>query len=172
MKFKEFVERSKDTMIYPSHKELITCMTFGIIEEHAEIEEVAHQELFHAQSFKQASTYREDVISELGDFCFYVFGLSHYFGYEPQNSTGEEFILHIHAPILAKIIKKTIRDDDYQLSDPNRIDKFKWVMDCALAYILYICKLHDLDLEHVLDYNVEKLQGRKSRNTISGDGER
>jgi len=166
MKFKEYVEKSKETMIYPTEKELISCMTLGIIEEYAEVEEEIGYHMF------AGNTYHTKILAELGDLCFYVFNLCDHFDYVPYNETGECFTLEIHAPKLAQVIKKVIRDDNYKLTNKKRADTFYWLMECAYSYILYVCEIHDFKLSEVLQYNVDKLQGRKKRNTIGGDGDR
>jgi hypothetical protein len=63
-------------------------------------------------------------------------------------------------------------DDNGMMVNPNRIANFKYVLDLLHSYIIDICNEHGFNLSDVLSYNVEKLQGRMSRGTILGDGER
>lgn len=165
MTIEEFALKSKETMIYKGHKELVTCMFCGILGEYKEVEyEINSQDSINNKLHKNK------VLAELGDLAFYVYGLSSYYNYIPTGTTGECFCMDEHAPMLAEVIKKTIRDDDWCLRNEARVDSFKYIMETLHAYIIWVCEQYDFTLSEVLEYNVEKLQSRMKRGVIGGDG--
>ena len=71
---------------------------------------------------------------------------------------------------VADKIKKIIRD---QKSDPSAIDKndIKKELGDVLWYIAVFADELGISLEDIAETNAQKLQSRKSRNTIKGSGD-
>ena len=165
LNIKEFVEKSQETMIYRTDDVKAHCLFAGILEEYAEVDHELDR-LFHGETDDTS-----DLIGELGDFCFKVYNLGCHFGYIDFEYIGDDcFDFEIHVPILAKVSKKTARDDNGKLVNPDRIANFKYVMDLLHTFIIDVCADHNLNLSDVLSYNVEKLQSRLKRGVLSGEG--
>lgn len=161
MNIKEFAEKSLDTMLYPTDKEKVSCLTLGLIEEYDEVQ----------YELGKGDVGTTTLISEIGDFAFYVYALGYHFGYLPsERFTGEVIEYEVHIPKLCKLIKKSIRDTNWQIEGSKRLDTFRYLMDVFHSTILDWCEMYELNLSDILSYNVEKLQDRKKRNVITGDG--
>jgi len=68
------------------------------------------------------------------------------------------------------IFKKWIRDDD---ADPAKLDKRNVTKELGdvMWYIALVAHDLDIPLSEVVKTNVEKLQSRKQRGTLSGSGD-
>jgi hypothetical protein len=161
----EYVTGVKDTMIYPTHKETLACITLGLIEEFYESEDVCMQ-----YDLRMGSD-NEDLISELGDLLYYTAALCDYWDYVP-NVVGKLFFAEKHIPMLAKCINKVIRDDNYEMVNPKRIEEYHTVMDALYSYIVEECILLCIPISEVMIKNREKLLKRKESGTIKGDGDK
>lgn len=176
MNIVEFAEKSKETMLYPTNKEKISCLTLGIIEEWGEVQHEINNLYdvlygLHADETKVLEA-EQKLLGELGDFCFYVYGLSFHYRYKPVAVQGEHIMFDVDIPELSQIIKKTIRDNAWELVNEDYKIRFQHTMNVFHSGILEICDDWGFNLSDVLSYNVEKLQGRKNRGTLRGDGER
>ena len=68
---------------------------------------------------------------------------------------------------------KAIRDDNYMEADltPERREAILAEIGDVLWFAARLCDELDTTLEDVAEANVEKLQGRKARGTLGGDGD-
>ncbi len=164
MNWDEYVVGVKDTMVYPTPKEELACITLGLIEEFYEYEDVCIQQIEDEVS-------NEDLISELGDLLYYTAALCNYWDYLP-NVVDTLFFAEKHVPMLSKCINKTIRDDNYKMVNPKRITEYHTVMDALYSYIVEECVLLGVSMEEVMVKNREKLLKRKENGTIKGDGDK
>ena len=67
-------------------------------------------------------------------------------------------------------IKKIIRDKDGEISDKDRAEIVKELGD-VLWYVANIARYLGVSLEEVAQMNLEKLESRKQRNLLSGEGD-
>lgn len=67
-------------------------------------------------------------------------------------------------------VKKTVRDDDATLTDDRRRALRKELGD-VLWYVAALCDELDLQMEDVARHNVEKLDDRRRRGVLHGDGD-
>lgn len=100
---------------------------------------------------KASNTAKYPKIGDSG-FLYPVLGLS--------GETGE---------VLEKV-KKLFRDKNGNIDD-DFLDDIKKELGDVLWYISQISKEFNFDLEDVAKTNLEKLQSRKIRNKIQGDGD-
>lgn len=71
---------------------------------------------------------------------------------------------------VADKIKKVIRDEDGKLSDKNKKAIAKELGD-VLWYLANVARYLDLPLTEVAKLNLEKLEDRKQRNLLHGEGD-
>lgn len=69
---------------------------------------------------------------------------------------------------VAGVLKKKIRDNT---SFSETREKLKAELGDVMWYVAQLCYLHDLDIDHILMANIAKLQSRKERNKLEGDGD-
>jgi len=67
-------------------------------------------------------------------------------------------------------MKKVIRDDDCIVTDEKK-DMLKGEIGDVLWYVAQFCTEIGLDLEEVAQSNLDKLNSRKERGTLEGDGD-
>lgn len=67
-------------------------------------------------------------------------------------------------------IGKALRDGGGDFS-PERITSIKKEMGDVMWYLARMCNLLDIKLEAVLHINIRKLESRKARGTLHGDGD-
>lgn len=71
---------------------------------------------------------------------------------------------------LANKIKKIIRDDNGVLTEEKR-ESLKKELGDILWYVAQLATELKLSIEDVAEYNIEKLQSRKERGVLGGDGD-
>ncbi len=71
---------------------------------------------------------------------------------------------------VAEKIKKVIRDDNFEITEERRETLKKEIGD-VLWYMAQLCTELDLSLEEVARLNIDKLQSRKKRDVLHGDGD-
>jgi len=71
---------------------------------------------------------------------------------------------------VAEKIKKIIRDKDCIINDKDRLEIKKELGD-VLWYISALCDELKLKMEDVANSNIEKLNSRKQRNKLKGEGD-
>lgn len=69
---------------------------------------------------------------------------------------------------VAGVVKKKIRDNTYSLEYQEKLKKE--IGDC-FWYLARLCDELDLSINEVLTANIEKLQSRKQRDKLTGDGD-
>ena len=150
----------------------------GLVEEAGEVVEAAQK--------KSSEQHCSEVASELGDVLWYVAALhaelgggpladSWHAAYAvrvvenkgPEPASGSPVDLLLIASKLAGRTKKALRGD-------KTLDEFLPEMHMYIRKILDCCgevaALHGLSLQHCAHTNVCKLEGRRSRGSILGDG--
>ena len=150
----------------------------GLVEEAGEVVEAVQK--------KRSEQRCSDVASELGDVLWYVAALNVELGggqladswpqacigrlvehEAPEPVSGSAVDLLLIASKLAGRTKKTLRGD-------KTLDEFLPDMRMYMCKILNCCAQvaasHGLCLQHCAQMNVCKLEGRKSRGTVLGDG--
>lgn len=71
---------------------------------------------------------------------------------------------------VAEKVKKVLRDNDGNFSKDKCIEIAKELGDC-LWYVATLAHSIGYTLEEIADINIEKLQSRKSRGVINGNGD-
>ena len=67
-------------------------------------------------------------------------------------------------------IKKILRDKDGVINEDDKLEVVKELGD-VLWYVASIARYLDVSLEEVASLNLEKLEGRKKRNLLDGEGD-
>jgi NTP pyrophosphatase (non-canonical NTP hydrolase) len=69
---------------------------------------------------------------------------------------------------VAGVVKKKIRDNTYSLEYKQKMKK---EMGDCFWYLARLCDELDLSIQEVLEANVDKLQSRKQRDKLTGEGD-
>jgi len=176
LNWEEYSKKCERTLCYKRDEEKIVCSTLEIIDEIAEF-------LEHFQGGSDSKLLN----LELGDITYGMAILANQYGitlkelkspYAPINKMTSSVYSNLIddglmcAGLLAGVMKKTIRDDNYVLTDTkNRKEKFTFYMSSLYTYIIDYCDIHKVNFSDILSWNVEKLADRQKRNVIQGDGD-
>lgn len=158
--------------MYPSDKEKIACSMLEIVDEITEF-------MDHYNSLEERDSKDNLLRLELGDILYGMAILSEHYDIEIENDSNvpkEEYVLmedfYHYSGTLAGIIKKTIRDDNYVLTDTkNRRLKFSYNMNMLYKTIITLCSDYGWNFSDILNMNIEKLFDRKERGVIQGSGD-
>jgi NTP pyrophosphatase (non-canonical NTP hydrolase) len=71
---------------------------------------------------------------------------------------------------IANKVKKIFRDDDGKISDDKKSAISKELGD-VLWYVAQVANELDLDLDVIAENNLDRLESRKNRGKLSGDGD-
>jgi hypothetical protein len=170
MNLQEYQLKSRETAIYPGAGNNIVYPTLGLCGEMGELHRVIKFE---------ESTPR--LFSELSDYFWYLAQIYTELGLVladdfPGSRHAEDDIyemaelLAIHTNGVAEIVKKIIRDNNSIISQ-DRKDKLQEQLRIICHCLRDMIEDAEFKLEDILDYNIEKLFGRKERGTLHGSGE-
>lgn len=109
------------------------------------------------------------IIKEAGDTCWYIANLSNDIGLEMSDivckpSTPLPSVKNIG--VFCEKVKKYVRDG----AEEKRADIIDFVSE-ALSSVITVCHDHCIPFDLVLTTNIKKLQSRKERGTLTGDGD-
>lgn len=159
MELNEYQKLTDQFAVYPKEKEL-EYLVLGVISEVAELE-------VKIENF-------ESIDLELGDCFWYISQLCNYFSillsdYTDTSNTNslDNFDNHALAGRLASIVKKYIRQD---FDRERLLGKIKPVI-FSLAWSISELIDSQTELENLLQKNIDKLNDRKQRNVIKGEGD-
>lgn len=185
MTFNEYQRKVNGTSIYPKENAL-TYVTIGLVNEAGE---VAGKAVHIDEMCSNVEIPRYDILDELGDVMWYLAELSWLLGFElgeiynMTKPTDREltydkriFIsqLSLHLThktgLAAGKIKKYLRGD-YELT--NRIKQAigKYLSD-SMNIIEMFAKDLDSSIQEVMVMNKIKLESRRDRGTLQGDGDK
>jgi NTP pyrophosphatase (non-canonical NTP hydrolase) len=71
---------------------------------------------------------------------------------------------------VAEKIKKVLRDNNGNFTEDSKLEILKEIGDC-LWYCNALCRDLDFTLEQAMILNIEKLESRRQRNMIHGNGD-
>ena len=92
-----------------------------------------------------------------------IYGVGSQIIYPTLGLTGE-------AGEVAEKVKKALRDKNGEFSDEYKLEILKEVGD-VLWYCNALCRDLGYTLEECMELNIQKLESRKQRNIISGNGD-
>ena len=170
--FNDYQERAITTKIYADEIG-VPYVVLGIIGEVGE--------------FIEKFSETEDDISndlltkELGDIYWYLAG----FFSEVDEKTGDHIIipdyispfidsisnLSYSAFTIAELTKKYLRDEYPVKMGSDRFNKIVEHIQTINTVLISLCATMDVELETILEANIAKLQSRKERGVLSGDGD-
>lgn len=167
----EFIEYSKwtiETSIHRTREDAITCSILGLVGEGYEYEE----------KLLTSPGDVEGIQAELGDICYYL-GLfvnrTNMYDRLAIKEVLDEDVIDGGMPRvtarLAEAFKKVIRDDHYELVGSRKEQEVYDHVNNLLTLIVSEHDIDEMDFLETLSLNREKLESRKQRGVIKGDGD-
>jgi NTP pyrophosphatase (non-canonical NTP hydrolase) len=165
MELNEYIKWSLSIAVYPSDLGIAYC-GIGLVDETIECLDKIVQ-----------GAEPEEIKSELGDVLWYMARCFDELGYDMVTEIQStelpktQDITDIHSDFLVETgkylgkCKKLLRGDGVT---PEVMLPF---LKSAYAYYLLILAANDLYLDQVLEYNYNKLEGRRANGTIQGSGD-
>jgi len=170
--FNDYQERAITTKIY-SDEIGVPYVVLGIIGEVGEfIEKMKEVE----------DEFEKDLLTkEIGDVYWYLAG----FFSEIEKNMGDHIqftktllavddaieIIMIAPAQLAELTKKFLRDEYPNQMSAERFEKIVKLIQQLHDAMYFLCSEYQVNLEDVLEANIAKLQSRKDRGTLGGDGD-
>ena len=176
--FDDYQSKASQTAIYPNVGKNIYYPILGLISEVGEFLESYNSYIYSDR------TSPESVGKELGDIAWYISTICNELGCNLSDIYKSSLVLVseevdlscelddliINSSKMAGIAKKSMRDDNYILTDKKKVDLINLLEYVLLDYI-YVCKILGFEVEDVLNKNIEKLFSRKDRGVLSGSGD-
>lgn len=170
MKFGTYIEKTRETAVYPENYER-DYVIHGLVDELGELKETV-------ESGSLDGHHVERVCSEMGDVMWYLARLTDHFGFDLEaNDILREPMDHevgrgliddalVYAARINGHQKKSVRDD---------ADRRAQIQNTANAIFVKLSEAaHHLglyDIEVVMERNIIKLFDRKERDVLHGDGD-
>ena len=172
MKLDEYQSNAKKTAIYPGE---LTYPALGLCGEIGEL-------------LSAIRAYDDDeILKEIGDVLWYVANvaadagltLSKVMGRKTfPNSDTVQFVddaesldaIVLASGVIAENVKKTLRDDGGELCARRRTD-IKKALKIIVCELSLVCWAYSTQLVDCAKINIEKLQSRQDRGTLTGDGD-
>ena len=164
MTYNEYQELTKTTDVRNATATVnlrLMCSICGILEELEELEDKAWD-----LSINEVSN-DLDILSECSDVLWYIASIGIETGITMEELRLRELPVNNKFTNPAKILKKTYRD-----FNGNMPDMYKQQLWDYLAFTLQCILPTYADVEQAMIYNINKLQDRKNRGTIRGEGDR
>lgn len=151
------------TAYYPNMGSNIEYPVIAVLEESIEIFEKI-----------ECSASKEEIVKELGDLLWYTAMIFYEFDKKLEftqigiYTTPSNFI--INSGKLASILKKTLRDDN-GVFKKDKLDEFFKTIDYMLSFVMNVASQLGYTLEEVAEINIDKINDRIVRGTLSGSGD-
>lgn len=155
----EYQARAVATAIYP-REHAIAYPALGLIGELSE---------FQLAYIAAEPDYTEDLVKEAGDVCWYCANLCNDLGVELQSLSfrrGADLPSFMFVGQFCEQVKKYIRDGNKNKQE-YILDFVEHVMSALASRLSEFC----ISLNTALTTNLEKLESRKERGTLQGDGD-
>lgn len=169
--FNDYQRRAITTKIY-ANEVGIPYIALGIVGEVGEFIE----KLWNNEN-------EEDILltKEVGDIYWYLAG----FFSELNSNMGEHIqytnvlleddkvieIITLNPSKIAELTKKYLRDEYPNNMSTNRFEKIVNIIQDLHDALYTLCINYDINLEEILETNIVKLQSRKERGVLGGDGD-
>lgn len=112
---------------------------------------------------------QEELKAELGDVYWFYVLICHVAGQQvrlpqiPQVSVSEQ-------ELLGDLLKRVAGVQDVSLF-PSMTSDLEWLLELFPSYIARVAKVYEIDMQEILEYNIEKLESRKARGKLKGNGD-
>jgi NTP pyrophosphatase (non-canonical NTP hydrolase) len=174
--FKTFQEESRRTATYPGLNESIEYPLMGLIGEMGELSE-KFKKVLRDNNGAMSQDRIDGIIGELGDLCWYLFQIYSELKIDLQNNYTEMSIdknkLNSTLSVLVAINCCVSDIAIYCLSsNKTLIGELTNNANTLISLIKEVCRLCNVSIEEVMDYNIKKLQDRLKRGVIKGDGDK
>ena len=192
MNLNEYQNLAAETAFYPGrnanlpggikHEEILKCSpipfpgyvytVLGLVGELTELKECANNA---TDDFELTEENRERVIKELGDCFWYLSQFTMELGipFSQIDSTESwkpgHYGPHHSCGIICELVKKVIRDNCGNIT-PNIKEKILKELRIIYSHLVWFCDIYDIDPNHVMKKNIEKLFSRKERGVLGGSG--
>lgn len=183
MKIAEYQVQARALAIYPNLGNNPAYPALGLGGEMGEMV-AAYKWLADAGKGVDLPASRKNLEKEIGDVLWYVANLAAEMGIvlegdfvslqhnRVQSLTVEEDLLWAvaHVGRAQEVVKKVIRDKDGSYDDEDRT-KVASVLDSVLKFLCHVCFQMGFVLDCVAQGNLDKLNDRKKRDVLQGDGD-
>jgi len=166
----EFKAHSLKTLMYKSDKEKIACSALEIIDEVNEYIEakLKVKDIWNITKIEDMTNLKK----ELGDILYPIAILDDHYNLMLEVKVNSEYDIREHTGTVAGIMKKTIRDDNYILTNTKDRRMRLWgTLSAIIKFVDEEARFLDSNLSDIMSMNVEKLQSRMARGKIKGDGD-
>ena len=114
---------------------------------------------------------QEELKAELGDVCWFYVLLSHVANLDPEEAKAYPESL-TSKEVLQDLLALTARIHELSaLADPNEISWHCWLLELFPGYIARVAMVYEIDIQEILEYNINKLESRKARGKLKGNGD-
>ena len=153
-----FMDHVKTSLLKKSFSSLY--FTVGLVEEVGELAD-------ELKKNDDLNSNLENIVSEVGDVCWYVYGLCQSLeGIVPEVKTDEQDedeLLSVCGKLCGSIKKWSRGDKDW--------DVFQTRVQNNVSHVLATVARHSpVSLEEAMRKNIEKIQSRRERGVVRGDG--
>ncbi len=163
MNLTTYKKAALSTAYYPGFGENILYPIIAVFEECGELVEKLEERAPHAE-----------VAKECGDilwYCAMVFHeLQEDFVFKVEKTYMTPLMLMTKLSRAAGIIKKSQRDNDGVLTEQKKEELLSY-MDFVLSFVHNVGSQIDYTIEEICDMNIKKIESRKSRGQLSGEGD-
>lgn len=164
MNWKQYTEKALSTSIHNTREKKITCCLFGLLGESNE----------YIEKIKSDGIDKDEIKKELGDIFWYLAVLC-----SELDIIEPEYLVHryVHFSYLYKynsklqeLMKKNYRDFNYSFNTVYQ-NAIKEYIDLIYTTLLREIEYYNWKLSDILQINIDKLQSRKERNVLKGEGD-
>jgi NTP pyrophosphatase (non-canonical NTP hydrolase) len=193
MNLNEYQNLAAETAFYPGrnanlpggikHEEILKCSPIpfpgyvytilGLIGELTELKECANSS---TDDFELPEKDKEKIVKELGDCFWYLSQFTMELGIpfsqiESRDAAWkiEYYGPHYNCGLICELVKKTIRDNNGNVT-PIVKEKILKELRIVYSYLLWFCKIYNIDTNHVMEENIKKLFSRRDRGVLGGSG--
>lgn len=194
MDLNEYQNRAAETAFYPGrqatlspdckHGDMLKCSPIpfpgyaytllGLIGELSEMEMATHKTMVCDR--EEANKAKAVLVKEIGDVFWYLSQFTMEMGIPFSNIDSKiEWKIGSFKPTyscgaICELIKKTIRDNFGNIT-PQTKEKVLFELRHIYSYLIWFCRIHEVDPNHVMEENIKKLTSRKDRGVLGGSGD-
>lgn len=174
IKLTSYQKEALRTAFYPNFGNNILYPIVALFEEVGELCEKLEIVKYEDLDQKATKERHLEIIKELGDILWYSAMVYHELGEEFSFKLEKTFMtpfkLFLKTSKIAGIIKKSQRDNNGELTDEKRKELLE-LLDFVLSFVHNVAYQIDFNIREVCSMNIEKIDDRIKRGTLSGEGD-
>lgn len=114
---------------------------------------------------------QDELKAELGDCVWFYVLLCHVADVEPRDAKAYPEALS-DKEVLQDLLDVTVRIQDLTTRPEFEVsNSWHYWLELYPSYIARVAMVYEIDMQEILEYNIEKLESRKARGTITGSGD-